>query len=417
MLGDRPTFPPVGLKTMNSPPPQNAPATIRPARYGDLEEIGRAIENVWEVCVTPPHDARGRAFVETVRQWYPLWKLLGWFSNPYQYFFHACAAERDGRLLGNIQVAPFNESRTTWRVVQVAADPAAGVQTIGSLLLRHCLEDVREARNWVAEVEVNDTAGLAIVRQNGFHPLARGTHWTLSPERLEALAAGEPNLPEVRPASNADAPLLCQLDTAAQPPFVRQAFDRHLSDFKTSFLDAIATGVGQWFGRTETVSGYVFDPQRQVAIGRFQVRLCTDGSKPHGGRLVVHPGYTWLYPELLCQMARLTQEVEPQFLHLTSTDYQPEWESLLRESGATLACQTTIASRSVWHRLRGSKLVSLENLPIAEMLPGLQPARKPIPSRLESTSDDRLSSLATRDLPSGDARDVSLSSDLSTLDG
>ena len=390
---------------MNSPPSHKAPVTIRLTRYSDLEEIGHAIENAWEVCVTPPHEARGRIFVDTVRQWYPFWKLLQWFPNPYQYFFHTCVAERDDRLLGKIQVAPFNASHTTWRVVQVAADPTVGVQSTGSLLLRHCLEEVRAARNWIAEVEVNDTAGLAIVRQNGFHPLARGTHWTIAPEQLEALAAGEPNLPDVRPASNTDAPLLCQLDTAAQPPFVRQAFDRHLADFKTSLFDAL-----------RKMFGYIFEPQRQVAIGYFQMQLCTNGSQPHRSKLVVHSGYAWLYPELLCQMARLTQEVEPQSLHLTSTDYQLEWESLLQESGAIPLCQTLISSRSVWHRLRGSKFVSLENLPIAEMLPGLQPARKPIPSRLESTSD-ATSSPATCDLAREDLQDTSFSSDLSTLDG
>lgn len=36
-------------------------------------------------------------------------------------------------------------------------------------------------------------------------------------------------------------------------------------------------------------------------------------------------------------------------------------------------------SRSVWHKLRESKLVSLEGLQWPEVLQGLQPARKPVP--------------------------------------
>jgi hypothetical protein len=36
-------------------------------------------------------------------------------------------------------------------------------------------------------------------------------------------------------------------------------------------------------------------------------------------------------------------------------------------------------SRSVWHKIRESKFVSLEGIQWTEVLQGLQPARKPIP--------------------------------------
>jgi len=39
-------------------------------------------------------------------------------------------------------------------------------------------------------------------------------------------------------------------------------------------------------------------------------------------------------------------------------------------------------SRSVWHKLREAKPVSLEGLQLSEMLQGLKPARTPIPSRI-----------------------------------
>jgi hypothetical protein len=39
-------------------------------------------------------------------------------------------------------------------------------------------------------------------------------------------------------------------------------------------------------------------------------------------------------------------------------------------------------SRSVWHKLRESKLVSLDGLQLSDMLQGLQPAGKPIPGRM-----------------------------------
>jgi len=57
--------------------------------------------------------------------------------------------------------------------------------------------------------------------------------------------------------------------------------------------------------QTEVVSGYVFEPQRKAAIGYFQVRMCRKGQEAHVATLTVHPAYTWLYPELLSQLARL----------------------------------------------------------------------------------------------------------------
>jgi hypothetical protein len=39
-------------------------------------------------------------------------------------------------------------------------------------------------------------------------------------------------------------------------------------------------------------------------------------------------------------------------------------------------------SRSVWHKLREAKPVSLEGLHLSEVLQGFQPARKPVPSRI-----------------------------------
>jgi hypothetical protein len=39
-------------------------------------------------------------------------------------------------------------------------------------------------------------------------------------------------------------------------------------------------------------------------------------------------------------------------------------------------------SRSVWHKLRESKSVSIEGLQLSDVLQGFQPARKPVPSRM-----------------------------------
>jgi hypothetical protein len=261
-------------------------------------------------------------------------------------------------------------------------DPGAEHLAIGSMLLRHCLEAIWEARMWMLEVNVNDKDALALYRHNGFQPLAQMTYWAISPDLLAELTQREPDLPNLLPVSNADAQLLCQLDIAAMPPLVRQVFERHKSDFQTSFFQAVIQGVRQWLDRTEVISGYVFEPQRKAAIGHFQLRLCKDGSFAHKAQLTVHPAYTWLYPELLSQMARITNDVPPQSLQLASADYQPEREEYLEQICAERIEHTMLMSRSVWHKLRESKRVSLDALQLKDMLPGLAPARKPIPSRI-----------------------------------
>ncbi len=66
-------------------------------------------------------------------------------------------------------------------------------------------------------------------------------------------------------------------------------------------------------------------------------------------------------------------------LQLASADYQPEGEEYLEQIGANRIEHTLVMSRSVWHKVRESKFVSLEGIQLPEMLQGLQPVRKPIP--------------------------------------
>jgi hypothetical protein len=81
----------------------------------------------------------------------------------------------------------------------------------------------------------------------------------------------------------------------------------------------------------------------------------------------------------LSQLARIAQDFPQQGLQLASSDYQPEREEYLERIGAKRIEHTLIMSRSVWHKLRESKFVSLEGIQWQEMLQGLQPTRKPIP--------------------------------------
>jgi ribosomal protein S18 acetylase RimI-like enzyme len=357
---------------------RNLSVIIRPVQYRDLDGIERLHQESFAA-----HTSKGASVatqqMQWMRRWYGVLKFLSWFPNPLKYHFCAYIAEQGRILLGMIKVSPFNRTRTTWRVERVVLDRAIDKQGIGSQLLRHCFESILEARTWILEVNINDTEALALYRRNGFQRLAEMTYWEIESGLLAELANSEPDLPNLLPVSNADAQLLYQLDTASMPPLVRQVFDRQTQDFRTSLLGGLADAIKQWISKIEVVSGYVFEPQRKAAIGYFQISLDRKGQEPHVAMLTVHPAYTWLYPELLSQLARIAQEFPQQSLQLASADYQPEGEEYLEQIGASRIEHTLIMSRSVWHKVRESKFVSLEGIQLPEMLQGLQPARKPIP--------------------------------------
>jgi hypothetical protein len=385
---------------------------IRPLQYRDLE----VVEQFCDDRSREAHLACSMVQPATISpsRWYGVFKFLSWFPNPQRNALSIYVAELNQKVQGMIRVSPFNRTSTTWRVDQVAvqsavtalaadqaaaesanqsskpsgtATPPAVTNTVvtgselGTLLLRHCLETIWQARTWILELDVSDKSALALYRQNGFQPVAQMTYWSIAAKQLAELADREPDLPNLMPVSNADASLLYQLDNMAMPPLVRQVFDRHPEDFKTSLISSLVDWVKQWVSRTETVSGYVFEPQRQVAIGYFQLHLCRDGSVPHRAQLTVHPAYTWLYPELMAQMARVTQELPPQDLQLTSADYHPEREEYLERIGADRVAHTVMMSRSVWHKLRETKPATLEGLQLGDVLSGLQPA-KPMSGRV-----------------------------------
>ncbi len=381
--------------------PQPLSVIVRPIQHRDLEVVET-------LCAASPEaDSVGCSIIQGKRlpisRWYGLLKFLSWFPNPWQHELSIQVAEFTQRVQGMIRVSPFNRTQSTWRVDQmsvqsVMVEPlpnasesstperqSATVLTgsdVGSELLRYCFETIWQARTWILEVDVNDQDSLALYRHNGFQPLAQMTYWAIAPNLLQELAEREPDLPNLLPVSNADAQLLYHLDTMAMPPLVRQVFDRHIHDFKTSLFGSMVEWIKQLLSRLETVSGYVFEPQRKVAIGYFQVHLCRDGSQPHMAQLTVHPAYTWLYPELMSQMARVTQEVPAQALHLVSSDYQPEREEYFERIGATRMAHSVMMSRSVWHKLREAKPNSLEGLQLSDVLQGLQPSRKPVPGRM-----------------------------------
>ncbi|MGF1460118.1 MAG: GNAT family N-acetyltransferase [Leptolyngbyaceae cyanobacterium] len=317
------------------------------------------------------------------------WQRVTTLTLPNQPRWSGFVATLNDNLCGMIEISPFNRTRSTWQVNRLAVNPEVippstegPLDSVGSQLLRHCFEAVWEARMWLAEVDIEQKSALALYRQNGFQPLAQVTYWEISPDILTDQAAQEPDLPNLMTVSNADAQLLYQLDTAAMPPLVRQVFDQQIQDFKVEPLKGIAATARQWMHRENRIQGYIFEPQRKAAIGRFDLVACRGKHRYHSAELTVHPAYTWLYPELLSHMAGLLQSYPAMPLRVTSRDYQPEREEFLLKIQANPVERTLMLSRSVWHKVREAKPAALEGLQLPEVLAGLQPAGKPVPGRM-----------------------------------
>ncbi len=378
---------------MMRPSRPTSTVNIRTLQYRDLEVFDRISRSVMEEI--PSAASMVREHNIDVSRWYGLLNFLRWFPNPLRYSLSIQIAEAASKVCGVIQTSPFNSAGTTWRVDRLAAESVVvtadedktttlvTAMDLGSLLLRNSFETILQARTWILELDVSDETRLPLYRHNGFQPVAQMTYWSIAPEQLQEIAQREPDLPNLLPVSNADAHLLYQLDNMAMPPLVRQVFDRHPQDFKVSLFGSLVQLVKQWMTQTEVVSGYVFEPQRKVAIAHFQVTLSRDGSQSHSAQLAVHPAYTWLYPEVMAQVARITSEFPSQSLQILSADYHPEREAYLERVGAKRIAHTLMMSRSVWHKLRETRsMPSLEGIPLGDVIPGFQPSRKPVPGRI-----------------------------------
>jgi hypothetical protein len=372
---------------------------VRPLQYRDLEEIKLVGAEAGDLDSS---QQLAQALLQ-IDRWYGAIELVRSIPHPYHYRHGLLVAEVDRQIQGVIQVAPFNRTRSTWQVKyvlvnrQIENDPAAEAAVVtsmdcGSQLLRYCFEKIVEASNWLLEVDVNDKAALALYRHNGFQPLAQLTYWEIAPEILQELATNTPDLPNLLPVRNNDAQLLYQLDTVAMPPLLRQVFDRQIHDFRVGLLEKAVKGVQTHFDSCREASQYVFESQRKAAIGYYHLDLSLDAESSHTANLTVHPAYTWLYPELMAQMAQVCQVSNPQrSLELVSADYQPEREEYLQRIGAQRTKHSLLMSRSVWHKVREAKHISLEGLQLSDVLSGLQPVRNPIPSRWEiSMSQDQI---------------------------
>lgn len=383
---------------MTSSVPSNEQLVVRPLQHRDVDAINALVSE----CVARETSKRLITVdreLEQVGSWYGLKKFLGLLPSSYYHGWRVYVAQNLEEVLGLIQVSSVNSTNSTWRVERVLLNSNSpqlklldSQKKIGSQLLRYCLQNIWEARTWMLEVNVNEKNHLALYRENGFQPLAQMSYWQISAELISQLAQEDPDLPNFLPISNADAPLLYQLDCVSMPPLLRQVFDRHVEDFKTSIIQKAVSQIRHWLNGTDVVSGYVFEPQRKAAIGYFRLESSKDGSRPHRAQLTVNPAYTWLYPKLTAQMARIVQEsldskrlpddspLYSQPLEISSADYQPEREEYFNKIGANTVEHTLLMSRSVWHKIKEAK--PLEGLQLSDVFQGLKPARAPIPSRI-----------------------------------
>ncbi|BDA40260.1 hypothetical protein [Candidatus Atelocyanobacterium thalassae] len=363
---------------------------IRPLKYEDLDWL--EILDVEAIQVQP--SLGYISFQEELRQtryWFRLIEIFNWLPNflgNYRKVYIAELFNISGNsiLKGFIHISPFNINLSTWRIERIIVvsdkkqqEKLSNSEELRAQLLRYCLEIICEARTWILEVDINRNDFLALYRQNGFQPLAKLTYWLLDSKLLWTLSQQNSNIPNLLPVSNSDAHLLYQLDCVSMPPLLRQVFDRNSQDFKTSLSTSIFTKWQQWFFDKEIAKGYVFEPQRKIAIGYFKLILSKSNFQSHQAYLVIHPAYTWLYPKLLIQISQIVQKYPNQNLEIVSADYQNERENYLKELGANRLKHTLLMSRSVWHKF---KEVKTNELYLSEMLQGLRVApRNPIPNR------------------------------------
>jgi hypothetical protein len=379
--------------------PDNEQLIVRPLQHRDVDAINALVSE----CVAKETSKRLITIdreLEQVGSWYGLKRFLALLPRSYYHGWRVYVAQHLSEVLGLIQVSSLNSTRSTWRVERILLNSNSPnlellktQKEIGSQLLRYCLQNIWEARTWMLEVNINEKNHLALYRENGFQPLAQMTYWQISADLIAQLAQQDADLPNFLPISNADAPLLYQLDCVSMPPLLRQVFDRHADDFKSGVVQNAVGQIRLWLNGTDVVSGYVFEPQRKAAIGYFRLESSKDGSRPHRAQLTVNPAYTWLYPQLTAKMAQIIQEsvdrkrglaadnqLYSQPLEIFSADYQPEREEYFNKIGATAVEQTLLMSRSVWHKIKEAK--PLEGLQLSGVLQGLKPAGAAIPSRI-----------------------------------
>ena len=363
---------------------------IRPLKYQDLDWLETL--DIETIQVQPSLGYISfREELKQTRYWFRLIEMFNQFPNSFRNYRKVYIAELlsisgDPILKGFIHISPFNINLSTWRIERIIVvsdkkqyEKLSNPKELGAQLLRYCLGIICEARTWILEVDINKNDFLALYRQNGFQPLAKLTYWVLDSELLWTLSQKKINIPNLMPVSNSDAHLLCQLDCVSMPPLLRQVFDRNSEDFKQSLLVSIFTKWQQWFFNKEIAKGYVFEPQRKIAIGYFKLVLSKDNSQSHQAYLTIHPAYAWLYPKLLVQVAQIAQKYPNQNLEIVSADYQHERETYLNELGVNRTKSTLLMSRSVWHKL---KEVKTNELYLSEMLQGLHVNRRnPIPDR------------------------------------
>lgn len=361
--------------------------TVRTVQYRDLEAIHLLglQDQAKDSASTDHKDSVGQ-----ISQWFKLVRFISWLPSPLRNVFRAYVAEVGGEILGFIHVSPVNHSRTTWQIDRISVMAGIQSQNIGTQLIRHCLESCWEARTWILSVNVNSKDAIALYRQNGFQPLAQLTNWEIPFDALKEIAQDQqPDLPNLLPVSNADAFLLYQLDTAAMPPQIRQVYDLSINDFRQSLVEKAIEHSQTVFSSSQNITGYVYEPQRKAAIGYFSLVLRST-NLPHHCQLTVHPAYTWLYKELVAQLARIVTQPasHPQKENLSgvlvsSADYQPEREAYLEQIQAVRTQHSLLMARSVWHKVRETK-PALDALQLSRMLTGLQPAQKPIPGRIDT---------------------------------
>jgi hypothetical protein len=135
---------------------------IRSIQYRDLNSVSALLQERLSIQFNSRQAILLRK-VQKYQSFYGLLQLSKLLPIPLSTDFYVYVAEKDEQIQGLVQIAPFNQTRSTWRVEQVLINYNTSIshllignRSIGSQLLRHCFEKIWEARTWILEVNINE---------------------------------------------------------------------------------------------------------------------------------------------------------------------------------------------------------------------------------------------------------------------